>query len=228
MTAEPKRTSTLPLFPLPLVLFPGMRLPLRIFESRYIDLVRDCSRTGSGFGVVYLEPAEDQRRARHAEVGTEAMIEDFTTLEDGLLGIETRGSRRFRIHSTSARDNGLLMAEVSWLGAEPAVPVSGAFGVLGTLYREIVARTDSAQVPDADPDDAGSLGMALAALLPIQPAEAQIALELHDARERLAYLLSLLEISTHDPDADDWESNESDEPDSEDPGSDDSDTDRST
>lgn len=202
MPADREPSSSLPLFPLPLVLFPGMRLPLRIFESRYLDLIRECSRSGSGFGVVYLEPAEDQRNARHAEVGTEAMIEDFTTLDDGLLGIETRGSRRFRIRSTSARDNGLIMADVSWLGAEPTAPVPGEFGVLGTLYREIVARTDSSQMPDTDPDDAGSLGMALAAMLPIQPAEAQIALELHNARERLAYLLSLLEINAHEPESD--------------------------
>lgn len=202
MPTDRSPTSSLPLFPLPLVLFPGMRLPLRIFESRYIDLIRDCSRSGTGFGVVYLEPAGDRRSARHAEVGTEAMIEDFTTLDDGLLGIETRGSRRFRIRSTSARDNGLIMADVSWLGTEPAAPVPSEFGVLGTLYREIVARTDASQMPDADPDDAGSLGMALAATLPIQPAEAQIALELHDARERLAYLLSLLEINSQDLESD--------------------------
>ncbi|MFU8833605.1 MAG: LON peptidase substrate-binding domain-containing protein, partial [Wenzhouxiangella sp.] len=66
-------TTELPLFPLQTVLFPQADLPLRIFEPRYLDMVRECSRTGSGFGVICAWPTEREGTARHARVGTEAV-----------------------------------------------------------------------------------------------------------------------------------------------------------
>ncbi len=182
----------LALFPLQLVLFPGAPLPLRIFETRYLELVRDCSRTGRGFGVVMVEPATDERSARHASIGTEAVIEDFSTLEDGLLGIRARGTRRFRIHRTSARDNGLLVGHVEWIAPEPARSIGPEFAALESLFREIVARLPSAELPDVEPDNASQLGMALAGVLPLETPQAQELLAVSDPQERLRALCWLL------------------------------------
>ncbi len=182
----------LALFPLQLVLFPGAPLPLRIFETRYLELVRDCSRSGRGFGVVMLEPPSEERTARHASIGTEAVIEDFSTLEDGLLGIRARGTRRFRIHHTSARDNGLLVGHVEWIAPEPARSIGPEFAALESLYREIVARLPAAELPEVEPDNASQLGMALAGILPLDPTQAQELLAVSDPEERLRALCWLL------------------------------------
>ena len=97
--AESPAVVEIPLFPLGTVLFPGGPLPLRIFEARYIDLVRRCMREGSGFGVVLILDGTEagDTPAQICDVGTYARIVDFSGEPGGLLGIEARGERRFRI-----------------------------------------------------------------------------------------------------------------------------------
>lgn len=201
---DPERTETeeLPLFPLPLVLFPRAVTKLRIFEQRYLDMTRDCSATGTGFGIVHFEPGDDQKPARHAAIGTEALIEDFSTLDDGLLGLDVRGHRRFRIHDTRARDDGLIIGRVEWLPPEPSLPVKPEFAVLQNILRELLHHEAFADLVDADGDDASALGMALAALLPLDPSSAQELLAVSDPDERLRALCSLLEQDDDEPDDD--------------------------
>jgi len=88
----------IPLFPLNTVLFPGGLLSLRVFERRYLDLVRDCARNGGGFGVcLILQGREVGEAAVPAAIGTLAHIVDFYTQPDGLLGICVNGGRRFHV-----------------------------------------------------------------------------------------------------------------------------------
>ncbi len=201
---DPSRTVTeeLPLFPLPLVLFPGAVTRLRIFEQRYLDMTRECSAAGRGFGIVHFEPGGDAQPARHAAIGTEAMIEDFSTLEDGLLGLDVRGNRRFRIRSTKAREDGLIVGRVEWLAPEPAMPVKPEYAVLQGILRELLQHEAFAGLVDADAgtDDASALGMALASLLPLEAANAQELLAVSDPDERLRGLCVLLQSSGEEPD----------------------------
>ncbi|MFU8878482.1 MAG: LON peptidase substrate-binding domain-containing protein, partial [Wenzhouxiangellaceae bacterium] len=175
-----RETGSLPLFPLPLVLFPRATTALRIFESRYLDMTRECAATGSGFGIVHFTPAAEDRPARHAAIGTEALIEDFSTLEDGLLGISVRGHRRFRIHSTSARDDGLIIGRVEWLPAEPRLDVPPEYAVLQSVARELMRHQAFSDMHRVDTDDASALGMALAAVLPLETPQAQELLAVSD------------------------------------------------
>lgn len=190
--------ESLPLFPLPLVLFPAARTQLRIFESRYLEMTRECSANGTGFGVVHFSPADDSKPARHAAIGTEALIEDFSTLEDGLLGIEVRGGRRFRIRSTRAREDGLIIGEVEWLPAEPRLEVQPEHAVLQNILRELLQHRAFADMIDADADDASALGMALASALPLESESAQELLAVSDPHERLRALCILLEEEPED------------------------------
>jgi len=192
-------TESLPLFPLPLVLFPGAQTQLRIFESRYLEMTRECSANGTGFGVVHFSPADDNKPARHAAIGTEAVIEDFSTLEDGLLGIEVRGSRRFRIHATRAREDGLIIGEVEWLPAEPRLEVQPEHAVLQNILRELLQHKAFADMIDADTDDASALGMALASALPLETESAQELLAVTDPHDRLRALCILLEETPEEP-----------------------------
>ena len=115
----------LPIFPLNTVLFPGGALSLRIFERRYLDLVRDCARDGAGFGVcLILEGREAGEPALPAAVGTLARIVDFSTTPDGLLGIRALGTQRFRLARSRVRDNGAAHGEVEpWPEVEPFCPI---------------------------------------------------------------------------------------------------------
>ena len=88
----------IPLFPLPLVLFPGGRLPLQIFEVRYLDMVKSCMRENSGFGVVMLETGGEVFDGQNAlndisTQGTYSVIVDFDQFPNGLLGIMTEGKK---------------------------------------------------------------------------------------------------------------------------------------
>lgn len=191
-------TESLPLFPLPLVLFPGGRTRLRIFESRYLEMTREVSAGGTGFGMVHFTPADERGPARHAAIGTEAIIEDFSTLDDGLLGIEVRGSRRFRIRSTRAREDGLITARVEWLPPEPRQQVRPEHAVLQNILRELVRHQGFADLIAADADDASALGMALASVLPLEAENAQELLAVTDPHERLRALCILLEESSEE------------------------------
>src|SRR5215467_4574263 len=108
--------TTLPLFPLQTVLFPGGPLSLRIFEPRYLDLVRRCLKEQSPFGVVLiLEGAEAGPVTTVAPIGTTARLVDFEALPDGLLGVVCVGERRFRVLRHWSQDDGLNAAEVEYL-----------------------------------------------------------------------------------------------------------------
>lgn len=186
----PAAGTDLPLFPLPVVLFPDACLPLRIFETRYLNLVRDCGRTGSGFGVVHYSGTPES--PGHAGVGTEALIEDFTTLDDGLLGIQCRGRRKFRIVETRSRDDGLLIGRVEWLAREPRQPVPPQHAALQSMLRELLRHQEFTGIIDPDPDDASSLGMALSSVVPLEAEHAQSLLEVTDPIDRLDQLVNLI------------------------------------
>ena len=187
--------TTLPIFPLHTVLFPGAPLRLRIFEQCYLDLVRDCSRDGVGFGVcLILEGREAGEAATPAAVGTLARITDFYTLPDGLLGISAEGGERFQVARTRVRDNGLVHAEVRFWPDEPIVPVPPEYGLLATILERLLEQSGSAfaNVERARLDDAGWVGFRLAEALPLAQAEKQQLLQMTDPLQRLAQLAHYL------------------------------------
>jgi Lon protease-like protein len=109
--------SELPLFPLSGVLLPYGRVPLKIFEPRYIDLVRDCMKSNSPFGVVWIRRgAELAERGRASpelgDYGTCAHIVDWDQLPNGLLGITIEGAERFDLFETQTQANGLVLGQV--------------------------------------------------------------------------------------------------------------------
>ena len=185
-------SEALPLFPLHAVLLPGQALDLRIFEARYLDMVRECGRNGSGFGVtLIIEGNEVGEAAASALYGTEAVIEDFGTTPEGLLSLRVRGRRRFRVLRTRVRDNGLVVAEVAWQAEPPAARVRPEHSLLSELLRRILAQVGGEHA-GADPrllEDAQWLGWRLGELLPLVPAQRQLLLQTGDPHQRLQQLL---------------------------------------
>ncbi|HEX6690478.1 MAG TPA: LON peptidase substrate-binding domain-containing protein, partial [Burkholderiales bacterium] len=100
--------NNVPLFPLNTVLFPGGRLPLRIFEQRYMDMAKVCLKDGSPFGVcLIVEGREVGDPAVPAEVGTLARISHWDMPQLGVLEVVALGSQRFRIKSRRVEPSGL-------------------------------------------------------------------------------------------------------------------------
>jgi Lon protease-like protein len=187
----------IPLFPLGTVLFPGGPLPLRIFETRYIDLVRHCLRDDTGFGVVLIRQGpEAGGPASTYEVGTYARIVDFSRQPDGLLGIRAAGQRRFRILSARRARDGLNLADVAWLPAEAVVALPDEFAELGPTIDSILTQAGEPYASlERHPGDAGWVSARLAEVLPVPAVHKQHCLELDDPVERLRYLRPMFEIT---------------------------------
>jgi uncharacterized protein len=191
--------SDLPLFPLGTVLFQGGRLPLQIFEPRYLSLVSRCMRESSTFGVTLIRRGSDVRTSRGGsqpdifEVGTEARIVDFHQLSSGRLGIVIEGLRKFRIYDTWEQSDLLLIGEVAFLPEEPVSGVAEVHSELVDLLGELMLHPEVQKLAlDIDLSDARSVGWRLSELLPIEPEIKQALLQLQYPRERLQELKRLV------------------------------------
>jgi len=186
--------SIIPLFPLHTVLFPGGPLPLRIFETRYTDMVRRCMREQRPFGVLMIEEGEEAGDvATTAAVGCSARIADFGTLPDGLLGISCIGERRFRVQRVWREPDGLNMGAVEWFAPWVAIALPAEHARLAvTLTRAVSELEEHYQHVERHFDDAEWVGNRLAELLPIDLADKQGLLELEDPLARLDALLALV------------------------------------
>jgi len=188
-------TLDLPLFPLGTVLYPGGQMTLRIFEPRYLDMIRECARTGGSFGVcLILQGEEAGAPALPAAVGTLARIVDFHNREDGLLGIQAEGGERFHVTRTRVRSDGLVRGDVEIWPSEPTHEVPVELSLLQTILERLIENLAPhwRHAPRHLYDDASWLGFRLAELLPLQGDEQQRLLELTDPVQRLAELRDIL------------------------------------
>ena len=175
-----------PLFPLNTVLFPGGPLPLRIFETRYLDMVRDCVKNDEPFGVLLIRDGQEAGQAPTYDIGTLARIIDWYQGSDGLLGVTAVGEQRFRVLSSESEANGLNVGEIELLPDEETMPIpdeframpgilAGVLDDLGRLYETIERRLD----------DASWVSSRLIEVLPIDLETKQNSLEDADPAARL-------------------------------------------
>ncbi len=184
----------IPLFPLQLVLFPGGRLDLQIFERRYIDLVRQCMRNGSGFGVCLLkkglETTEPGTQQTIHRTGTYAKIIDWDQLPNGLLGITIEGSAKFDVEDCWAADSGVLTANVEFSKhdsvGKQSIPIDDDLAVLAQLLQSLESHPLVEQKNlIIDYDNLWDLGWRLSELIPIENVTKQFLLEIDDPWERI-------------------------------------------
>jgi Lon protease-like protein len=186
----------IPLFPLNTVLFPDGPLPLRIFETRYVDMVKYCMREQSPFGVVLIRAGSEVGTGTVGEtsaVGTTARIIDFNPLPDGLLGITCLGERKFSVSKHWQQEDGLHLADVEFVDPEEALDLPLEYDHLGELLRKVLPELGElyASVPKYF-SNASWVGCRLAEILPIALSEKQYCLELDDPIARLARLSPLI------------------------------------
>ncbi len=183
-----------PLFPLGTVLYPGGPLPLRIFESRYLDMISKCLKNASPFGVLLIKTGTEAGPATTYDIGTLARITDWYQGSDGLLGITAVGEQRFRLLSSSREPDGLNVGDIEIIPTETTLTLpeeyrplanilSGVLEDLGRLYETL----------DKKYDDAGWVGYRFAEILPISPEQKQNCLEADDPVQRLEMMREVLD-----------------------------------
>lgn len=205
MTA-PDKLSSLPLFPLGTVLYPGGVLPLRIFEVRYLDMISRCHKAGAPFGVVSLVKGDEVRRPgagteSFCEVGTIATIDRLDAPQPGLMVIRCTGGARFRIESSSQLRHGLWIADVRRLDGDPPTPVPADLRVVSDALLRLIQTLQARQVPEdqmpmAPPwqlDDCGWVANRWCELMPMPTELKQRLMELASPLVRLELIGDLLE-----------------------------------
>jgi hypothetical protein len=187
-------TEPLPLFPLSLVLFPGALLHLKIFESRYLDLIADCMRSQQPFGIICLRQSEPERGDKLVpleEVGTLAHIKDVDAEQPGILRLRCTGGQRFRrVGAPQQRDNGLWMSATELLPDDksrvPGPAVLRTVSALAEAIKKLQQHDKQPFLPPYRLDDAGWVANRWCELLPISLAARQKLMALDDPVIRLS------------------------------------------
>jgi Lon protease-like protein len=172
----------LPIFPLNTVLFPGGRLPLRIFEARYVDMTKACIRDNSVFGVCLIrEGLEVGRPAAPCEIGCTARIVQWEVPHAGLFSLVTEGETVFRIRERSVSPAGLISAKVDFEEPPASVPMPASHEALSHFLGEFIGKIGAAQF--SQPlrlDDAAWVSYRLAEILPLGAPQRLALLEVRD------------------------------------------------
>ena len=180
------------IFPLGTVLFPGGKLPLKIFEQRYIEMTKACLRDNRPFGVCLIrEGREVGAPAVPETVGCLADIESWDMPQLGLFQLVARGGERFRLLETRIAANGLMSGSLERLA--PDLPAFEVDRACREMLKLVIDRVGASSFPAPIAlDDASWVGYRLAEILPLDPSIKQELLELADAGERLERLRALL------------------------------------
>ena len=188
----------LPIFPLPLVLFPGAALPLHIFEPRYREMLADCRRGDGRFGIV-LATGGPERELPRGHVGCVAEVQEVRPLPDGRSNIVVEGVERFALEELVDSPASYHVGEVLPYDDEPVDDAAE----LRTLDAEVralftrVARAARAIADDDDPlptlpPDPALLSFRVASLVDLENPVRQRLLTSRSAAERLREIEDLL------------------------------------
>jgi hypothetical protein len=194
----------IPLFPLGTVLFPDGVIALKIFEARYLDMIKECLREKTEFGVVSIiknsDVIEEDASSCFSKIGTLAQIEDFDPIQPALYMTKSFGTQRFKLISSKQEINGLWMGEVELLENDPLIPISQEHLKVAKLLDEIISVIQSENLLDDAPfkkpykvDDCGWVSNRLAELLPISLAQKNHLLAQTNPRIRLDLIAEIIE-----------------------------------
>jgi len=196
---------TIPLFPLGTTLFPDGLLPLKIFEIRYLDMVKKCLRETSMFGVVTIDQGSEVRVAGQevtfAHVGTLASIEAFDAVQPSLFMIRCKGQQRFRVIKTTKQSNGLWIADVELIDKDPFTEIPNELLATADALRKTMAAILEQTSPEEDLaifepykfNDCTWVANRWAELLPLPPEQKQHLMSMDNPRVRLDLVTEVLQ-----------------------------------
>lgn len=184
-----------PLFPLNTVLFPGGPLPLRIFETRYVDMISRCMKDNTSFGVLLIQDGQEAGSpASTYTIGTLARIVDFYQGSDGLLGVTAIGTHKFELQSAERQADGLNVGEIEILPGEIPMVLPAEYANLPEILEAILDDLGRLyEDMERHFDDAGWVANRFLEILPIALEQKQMCLERADCRQRLDIVAAVLE-----------------------------------
>jgi hypothetical protein len=202
MTNSNPSSRKIPLFPLGTVLFPDGVIALKIFEARYLDMIKKCLREKTEFGVISIlkEQGDEDASLTFSQIGTLAQIEDFDPVQPALYMTKSFGTQRFKLLNSSQESNGLWLGEVELLDNDPVTPIAKEHQGVVKLLNEIISVIQSEDLLGDAPfkkpfrvDDCGWVSNRLAELLPISLAQKNHLLSQTNPRIRLDLITEIIE-----------------------------------
>ena len=184
----------LPIFPLRTILFPNSKLPLRIFEPRYIDMVSRSMREDSEFGVILSRESTDPKMFETYDTGTLAKIIDWDQGEDGLLGITTIGTQKFRLKDLNKQEDGLNIGTIERIEREGDYKPTKEFRHLVELLQAILDDVNIYGDDEKNFESAAWISYRFAEILPLRIEDKQKCLEIDDPIIRLNFLEPLIKM----------------------------------
>ena len=196
----------IPLFPLQTVLFPEGIIALKIFEVRYLDMMKACFKNQDYFGIVGIESGSEVRSPTNhdmllSQFGTLAKIIEFDPIQPALYMTRSIGHERFTLLQSRCEKNGLWMGEVQTVPADPVVPIPPELNDAALLLSEIIHSVQKQglaenQLPFQAPyrlDDCAWVSNRLAEILPLTVSQKNHLLMQENPRLRLDLINELLE-----------------------------------
>ena len=184
----------LPIFPLRTILFPDSKLPLRIFEPRYIDMVSRSMREDSEFGIILSRESTDPKMFETYDTGTLAKIIDWDQGGDGLLGITTIGTQKFRLKELNKQEDGLNIGSIERIEKEGDYKPLKEFTHLVELLQAILDDVNIYGNDEKNFDSASWISYRFAEILPLRIEDKQKCLEIDDPIIRLNFLEPLIKM----------------------------------
>ena len=184
----------LPIFPLRTILFPDSKLPLRIFEPRYIDMVSRSMRENSEFGIILSRESTEPKMFETYDTGTLAKIIDWDQGGDGLLGITTIGTQKFRLKELNKQEDGLNIGSIERIEKEGDYKPLKEFTHLVELLQAILDDVNIYGNDEKNFDSASWISYRFAEILPLRIEDKQKCLEIDDPIIRLNFLEPLIKM----------------------------------
>lgn len=131
----------LPLFPLAMVVCPKQNVSLRIFEARYLDMIKTCMRDKTGFGIVAVLPeamTDQLSNLPFANVGTVVEVSDADVTTVGIILVSCNGRNRFKINGISIQSNGLVIGDISDIDNDLPVPIPDDLKVVSENLQHLI------------------------------------------------------------------------------------------
>jgi len=167
-------------------------MPLRIFERRYLDMVKNCVKDNTGFGVSLTDNTKNTD-SEYYDVGTYCKILDWEQMDDGLLGITIRGKSRYKIISKVIQHDNLITANIELLEEPNFVDIPKELMPYSDFLKNILEQYPKFYHDDAPKyyTESGWVGSRLAEILPMDLKDKQVILEIED------YLIRLYRIKDY-------------------------------
>ena len=197
-------TQKIPLFPVGTVLFPDGVIALKIFEARYLDMIKQCLREKTEFGVISiiknLDTDHESSAVTFSNIGTLALIEDFDPVQPALYMTKSFGTQRFKLLSSTQESNGLWIGDIELLEKDPHIPIPQEHQKVAQLLDEIISVIQSEDLlgealfkKPFKVDDCGWVSNRLAELLPISLLQKNHLLAQTNPRIRLDLISEIIE-----------------------------------